>query len=45
MQLYFPKKDPVDRESPTIIVIPTMASKIEKLINEIFSLNKKTKYC
>ena len=34
----FPKKEPVERESPTIIVIPPMANKIEKkLINEIFS--------
>ena len=34
----FPKKEPVERESPTIIVIPPMANKIEKkLINETFS--------
>ena len=34
----FPKNEPVERESQTIIVIPPMANKIEKkLINETFS--------
>ena len=34
----FPKKELVERESPTIIVIPPIANKIErKLINETFS--------
>ena len=34
----FPKKEPVVRESQTIIVIPPIANKIEKkLINETFS--------
>ena len=34
----FPKNEPVERESPTIIVIPPMANTIEKkLINETFS--------
>ena len=34
----FPKKDPEARESPTIIVIPLIANRIEiKLTNETFS--------
>ena len=37
--IIFPKNEPVERESPTIIVIPPIANKIEKkLINETFSL-------
>ena len=35
----FPKKDPEERESPTITVIPLIARRIEiKLTNETFSL-------
>ena len=35
----FPKKDPEESESLTIIIIPLIANRIEiKLTNEIFSL-------